>query len=353
MSHVAKPKFRIVALLVAALLLIGCTGVPTTGGDGEAGSEMEGNAVRIALVHTQAAGDNGPIDGMIDGLNRASETMGAEIQTVEALDPATFETTLRNLAQAETDIIISTFFAMGDATSVVAPDFPDTNFIVIVAAPIDPPQPNVAVVDYGFYEGAYVGGVYAGLMTESNQLGYTGGVPLPFAWADFNAFTDGAQSVNPDVETTAVFIESFEDPVKGRELAAGLYSSGVDFIFTGAAASDIGVVEAATDNDALVMVSSTPLVEQSPANVGIVVSIEWADTIVKEIEAAMSDDFGGTFRRATVGTEEIKFDVPEEFLSATDADTKAKAEATISQIDEIVANIMSGDLVVEEVSEER
>lgn len=351
MSKIMRPSSPVTLLVIIALLLIGCATVPAESGN--AGDAAGGDSMSIALVHTQAAGDNGPIDGMVDGLNRAGDNLGANVQTVEALDPATFETTLRNLAQAGTDVIISTFFAMGDATAVVAPEFPDTKFIVIVASPLDPPQPNVAVVDYGFFEGAYVGGVYAGLMTESNQIGYTGGVPLPFAWADFNAFTDGAKSVNPDVETTAVFIESFEDPVKGRELAAGLYSSGVDFIFTGAAASDIGVVEAATDNNALVMVSSTPLIEQSPANVGIVVSIEWADTIVKEIEAAMADDFGGTFRRATVGTEEIKFSVPEAFLSATDVDTKAKAEATIPQIDEIVASIMAGDLIVEEIGEER
>lgn len=313
----------------------------------------EEDTLTIALVHTQAAGDNGPIDGMIDGLNQAAEEHGAEVQTIEATDPATFETTLRNLAQAETDIIISTFFAMGDATAVVAPEFPETNFVVIVAAPLDPPLDNVAVIDYGFFEGAYVGGVYAGLMTETNQLGYTGGVALPFAWADFNAYTAGAMSVNPDVETTAVFIESFEDPVKGRELAASLYASGSDFIFTGAAASDVGVVEAASENDAMVMVSSTPLVEQSPENVAIVVSIEWADTIVKEVSAALEDDFGGTFRRATVGTGEIKFSIPDAFLNATTPERKDKAESIQAQIESIVDDIKSGAIVVEEIGEER
>jgi len=352
MSKIVKPWSPVTLLILVTLFLIGCTAAPAVN-TADAGDAAGDEPVSIALVITQLPGDNGPTDGMIDGLNRAGERLGVQTQVVEALDPATFETTLRNLAQAGTDIIMSTFFAMGDATAAVAPDFPDTKFIVIVGLPIDPPQPNVAILDYGFYEGAYVGGIYAGLMTDSNQLGYTGGAPLPFAWADFNAFTDGAKSVNPDVETTAVFIESFADPVKGRELAAGLYASGVDFIFTGAAASDIGVVEAAADNDALVMVASTPLIEQSPANVGIVVSIEWADTIEKEIDAALSEDFGGTFRRATVGTEEIKFSIPQEFLNATDADTKAKAEATIPQIDEVVASIMSGELVVEEIGEER
>ena len=207
--------------------------------------------LRVALVATQAAGDKGPIDGLIAGLEMAAEEFGVETQFLEALDPATYEVTLRNLARTGVDIVVSTFYGMGAASWLVAPDHPDTTFVVIVGLPSGEEQPdNVQLMEYQFFEGAYVGGVYAAHMTDSKQLGYTGGVPLPFAWADFNAFTDGARSIDPDIETTAVFIESFEDPVKGRELAAGLYASGVDFIFTGAAASDIGVVEAASDNDA-------------------------------------------------------------------------------------------------------
>ena len=317
------------------------------------GAQGQDEAVRVALVATQAAGDNGPIDGLIAGLDMAAEEFGVETQYLEALDPATFETTLRNLARSGADVIISTFFGMGATAGIVAPDFPDTTFVVIVASPYDPPISNVRTLDYQFFEGAYVGGAYAAFMTESNQLGYTGGVPLPFAWADFNAFTDGARSVNPDIETTAVFIESFEDPARGRELAAGLYSQGVDFIFTGAAASDIGVVEAASDNDALVMVASAPLVEQSPENVAILVSIEWEMTIMQEIEYAISEEFEGGFRHANVQSGEIGFSIPDEFLEATTDDRRERAEASMETVETLIADITSDDFVVEEDNEER
>ena len=178
-------------------------------------------------------------------------------------------------------------------------------------------------------------------------------MPLPFAWADFNAFTDGAHSINPDIETTAVFIESFEDPVKGRELAAGLYSSGVDFIFTGAAASDIGVVEAASDNDALVMVASAPLVEQAPANVAILVLIEWEKTIMQEIEMAMDPETRGGFRYGNVQSGEISFHIPEAFLEATTDERRERAEASLDSIEALVEGITNGDFVVEEDNEER
>ncbi len=336
-------KLRKMAICAGLLLLLGIG----------FGAVQAQDSVRVALVVTQAAGDNGPIDGMIAGLEMAAEEYGVETQFIEALDPATFELTLRNLARTGVDIIISTFYAMGATSEIVAPDFPDTAFIVIVGSPLDPPQPNVHIMEYQFFEGAYVGGVYAAHLTESGKLGYTGGVPLPFAWADFNAFTDGAHAINPDIETTAVFIESFEDPVKGRELAAGLYSSGVDFIFTGAAASDIGVVEAASDNEALVMVASAPLVQQSPANVAILVLIEWERTIMQEIEHALSDDFAGGFRYGNVQSGEISFTIPEEFLEATSDERRERAEASMETIAELIADIESGDFIVEEDNQER
>ena len=338
--------YRNIRLLAVVLNLV--VGIPVFA----AGRSSADESVRVALVATQKAGDEGPIDGMIAGLEMAAQRFGLESRFIEALDPATFETTLRNLSRSGTDIIISTFYEMGVTSALIAPEFPQTRFITIVANPMDPIIPNVRTLDYGFYQGAFVGGIYAAYLSETARLGYTGGVPLPFAWADFNAFTAGARSVNPNIQTTATFIESFEDPVKGREIAANLYSQGIDFIFTGAAASDIGVVEAAKSADGLVMVASKPLVNRAPENVAILVSIEWEKTIVREIEYALSDDFEGGFHRADVTTGEIGFTIPDEFLGATTPERVSRAKAARKALDSAVAGIRNGSIVVEEVGEE-
>ena len=264
---------------------------------------------------------------------------------------------MRNLARTGVDIVIvSTFYDMSATAWIVAPDYPDTTFVghcrACPAATISPTTYNSW--NTSSFEGAYVGGVYAAHMTESNQLGYTGGVPLPFAWADFNAFTDGARIPSTRIsKRPRPFIESFEDPVRGREVAATLYASGVDFIFTGAAASDIGVVEAASDNDALVMVASAPLVEQSPENVAILVLIEWEKTIMQEIELAMDPETRGGFRYGNVQSGEISFHIPEAFLEATTDDRRARAESSLESIEALIADIESGDFVVEEDNQER
>ena len=316
----------------------------------EPAPEPEAEPLKVVLVSNQAAGDQGPVDGMIAGLEASGAANGHETQFVEATDPAAFETQLRNLAGSGADIVIVTFFDLGSTVDLIAPDYPDVDFVAVVAAPVD--QPNVNVVDYQFFKGAYIGGRYAAALTDTNQLGYIGGAPLPFAWADFNAFTDGARSVNPAIETTATFANGFEDPVGARELASGLYAEGVDFIFTGAAASDLGVVEAAVENDAMVMVASD-LSSLGPANVALVVEIEWPLTIQNEIEYILGGGEGARYRRAGPESGEISFTIPEAFLAGASGDRPARAEATRADLEDSVAELMAGDLVVAELGEER
>jgi basic membrane protein A len=278
----------------------------------------------VVLVATQKAGDQGPIDGLIAGLEQAEAEFGVETRFVEALDPATYENTLRTLARRDTDVIVTTFFAMGAAVQTVAPEFPDTKFVVIVAAPHDPVLPNARTTLYTTQENTYLSGVFGATMSESGNLGLIGGVPLPYVWAEYNAMVAGAQTVNPDATVTAAFVQSFEDPVKGREVAAGLFSQDIDVAFTGAAASDLGVVEAAAEMGQTVMVASPSLVDQAPENVGFVASFEWAQTLMMEVENALSDDFQAGARFGGIASGEIVMTFSEDYAAANPAAAAAR-----------------------------
>ena len=295
----------------------------------------------VVLVATQKAGDRGPIDGLIDGLAMAEATYGVKTRFIEATDPATFETTLRTLANRKTDVILTTFFAMGSTVQTLAPEFPDTKFVVIVAAPHDPPVANARVVGYKTQENAYLTGTFAAHMSNSGKIALIAGVPLPYVWADYNAFMGAASSVNPDIEINVAFVQSFEDPVKGREIAAGLYSQGVDVIYTGAAASDIGVVEAASESGNIVLAASPPLIDQAPENVGMIASFEWATTLMIEVENALAEDFTSGFRLGGVDSGEIVMSFPDT-LKGDANQINAAREATQSVYDKM----QSGELAV-------
>lgn len=311
-----------------------------------AGPILAQDAKSVALVVTQKAGDAGPIDALIAGLQQAETEMGVTTKVVEALDPATYETTVRALAQRGTNVIVTTFFGMGPVVQTVAAEFPDTRFVVIVGAPLEIPLPNARVTVYATHENAYLSGLFAANVSEAKQIAYVGGVPLPFAWADYNAMTLAAQSVDPAIKTSAAFVQSFADPVKAREIAAGLYNSGVDAILTSASESDIGVVEAAKDAGKLVMPPSPFLIERAPESVGFVATFEWAATIKMEIANALSDAYESGFRIGNVKSGEIVVTYSDAYLAAGDDAKKAKVAAGQAAVKKAMDDILAGSLEV-------
>jgi basic membrane protein A len=76
----------------------------------------------------------------------------------------------------------------------------------------------------------YMMGVAAGMMTESNKLGFVAAFPLGWTLTFINAFELGAQSVNPDAETIVAFSFAWGDSAKEADATNSLINQGVDVI---------------------------------------------------------------------------------------------------------------------------
>ncbi len=94
----------------------------------------------------------------------------------------------------------------------------------------EPGLPNLGTYFGTVYEPVYTAGVAAGAATESDKLGYIYAFPIPQTLANINAFTLGAQSVNPDIETITVATGSWCDPSQQATAAQSLIDEGVDVI---------------------------------------------------------------------------------------------------------------------------
>lgn len=87
-------------------------------------------------------------------------------------------------------------------------------------------------------------GVAAGMMTESNKLGFVAGMPLGFTLGNINGFHLGARAVNPNVETRLVWTFSWGDTTKEAAATQALIDQGCDVI-TMHLDSPIAVLQAA------------------------------------------------------------------------------------------------------------
>jgi simple sugar transport system substrate-binding protein len=90
--------------------------------------------------------------------------------------------------------------------------------------------PNLRVYEGRFYEDAYLAGIVAGKMTKSNTLGFVASFPIPEVLRNINAYTLGAQSVNPKVKTKVIWIDTWFDPPKEAEAAKSLIDQGADVL---------------------------------------------------------------------------------------------------------------------------
>jgi basic membrane lipoprotein Med (substrate-binding protein (PBP1-ABC) superfamily) len=87
----------------------------------------------------------------------------------------------------------------------------------------------------------------AGGMTKTNKIGMVGGFPIPEVNRLMHAFMAGAREINPKVEFTVTFINSWFDPPKAKEAAFAMVDKGADVLY----AERFGVSDAAKERGKL------------------------------------------------------------------------------------------------------
>jgi basic membrane protein A len=79
-------------------------------------------------------------------------------------------------------------------------------------------------------EAQYVAGIVAGSTSKSGKLGFVAAKPIPQVLRNVNAFTLGAQSVNPKITTQVIFTGDWSLPVKEAEATNSMIAQGVDVV---------------------------------------------------------------------------------------------------------------------------
>src|SRR5476651_2212448 len=124
-------------------------------------------------------------------------------------------------------LIFTTSFGYMNPTEKVAKNFPG---VVFEHATGFKTGKNMGVYETRLFEGAYLQGVIAGKMTKTNTIGVVASFPIPEVIRNINAFTLGAQSVNPAVKTKVIWVNSWYDPAKERLAAETLIAQGADML---------------------------------------------------------------------------------------------------------------------------
>jgi len=184
------------------------------------------------------------------------------------------------------------------------------------------------------YEGAYMAGVIAGTMSKSGTIGVVGSIPIPEVIRNINAYTLGAQSINPKIKTKVVWVNSWFDPPKETEGAQSLINQGADVLFQNT--DSPAVLQTAEKAGKYAFGWDSDMSKFGPKSHLASAIINWSPYYIK----ATKDALEGTWATGGVwwGVKEGAIDIVS-ISDAVPADTKAK-------IDTIKAGLKDGSFVV-------
>ncbi len=255
---------------------------------------------------------------------KAAEARGEiEYKASENVSNADYERVMREYATGGNSLIVGEAFAVEAAARKVAKDFPKVSFLLGSSG--KPQAPNFSVFDNYIQEPAYLTGMIAGGMTKTNKIGMVGGFPIPEVNRLMNAFMMGAKEVNPKVEFSVSFINSWFDPPKAKEAAFAMIDKGADIMY----AERFGVSDAAKEKGKLAIGNVIDTQPQYPDTV--VASALWH--MEPSIDRAIKMVKGGTFKAEDYGPYSMMKHKGSElaplgtFASKVPADLMAKVKA--------------------------
>lgn len=290
-------------LLLLSVALVGCAA--STSAESEVAEESAG--AEVAANEEEALGTGGSAVGFIFvgpkddfGYNQAaylgSEAVEEAFPEMEMLRAENvpenqeaervMETMIRNGAK----IIFPTSYGHLDPALEVAQRHPDVVFLHQGGLKT---AENLGTYFGTIWETVYLSGVAAGHMSETGKLGYIVAFPIPQVLLNINAFTLGAQSVNPDIETVVVFTASWCDPAQQAEAANSLIAQDVD-VLTQHQDCTKTIIETAERNGVMSVGYHADASELAPEGWITGSMWDWGDLFVTLVETVETGEWQGS-----------------------------------------------------------
>jgi basic membrane protein A len=224
--------FLLIRLAAAAAAALGACGGQDQGGG--AGAADDGNSIKVGFIYIGNENDGGYTQAQHNGTKAMEEYFDGRVKAlimseIDDTDKQAIRSAADSLIDQGAAIVVGTSFGFGETLYEMATsgEYPGIAFLHFSG--------DKMAETMGNYFGAteeprYLTGIIAGLQTKTGKLGYVAAYAYTEVQIGINAFTLGAQSVNPDVEVQVVYINSWYDPAKETEAAQALLDQGCDII---------------------------------------------------------------------------------------------------------------------------
>lgn len=260
-----KVKKRLANRMVSATLALVMVLGLLTGCGGESGSSAGESSAAASGSGTSSVAAKDPADykvavlsmrkmttpadlSTLEGIQKLHDELGINCKIIECEEVAEYKEQMQAVSEEGYDVVYFIYDNFLKAAEELAPLYPKTEYIGLwIDLPKDVNIPNLKPLFFRPEQGAFLCGAAAALKTTTNQVAFLGGGVNPGIVTFLAGYEAGIKYVNPDCKLVVSWANTFDDPLKGKELANSLYSRGVDVIFQSANQTGLGVFEAAKD----------------------------------------------------------------------------------------------------------
>lgn len=248
----AKRVVGLAATVLAGLALAACGGSDDSSSDAANGGGGGGGDYKVALMSEGAKNDKSFSNSVFDGASRAAEEHGLEMEFVGSLvTPDEFLRQGNSFASSGVDLLMFIHGGMAVQAREVASRFPE---VTVCVGPVQPtPEekrtdpPNLCYWDVQQQDGSFMAGALAAMMPGTDHIGSINAFEFAAITRQAEGFALGARCINPDIEFTQTYVETWTDTDKARAAAQSMVSAGVDVILSATDSAVVGIYEAARD----------------------------------------------------------------------------------------------------------
>ncbi|MFJ5771895.1 BMP family protein [Psychrobacillus sp. NPDC093180] len=227
-----KKSIILYMAIIFSLILTGCS-------NKEKSTDAKERVKIGVMLSDDGLGDQSFSDLGLIGLEQARDELNISFDYREIQHTNTYENGLEELVAQGNDLIIGLGFSLQEALETIAPKYPDTTFVLIDSVS---DVPNIYNVTFKEDEGSYLLGALAALRTESNVVGFIGGMDTPLIQKFERGFTAGVKSQNPEAQVLTTYANSFGDDKLGASIAKEMIAAGADFIYPAAGFTGVGAI---------------------------------------------------------------------------------------------------------------
>jgi basic membrane protein A len=213
-----------------------------------AGWSKELGEYKLVLILPGAINDQSWNATNYAGLLACNEELGTKMEYVENVQAPDYESTFRNYAEREYDLILAAGTQFDEIAVRVGANYPKTTFCVVNG--MEAAGTNVCPVLPKEYEASFLAGIIGGHVSKSGKAGIVGGFPNKLMIRLLNTYEWGLRTAKPDINVARSYSNSWSDVALGKQIAESMVDGGADVLFFYANEVGLGAIQAAKEKGA-------------------------------------------------------------------------------------------------------